>query len=241
MGFADLFTAHRCKVSRAEWRRRGKFESRAPWCLRWRARNTAPAKLCSAADSAGSLAQDCNGVPCFGMYEATSSTEDSAAIPPPRLHWGWVLALSLVTGFLFYGVWLIVQSNWSRRARGKSIAFPMSIILCAAQVAFLFSAPDRYSHMIWAFGFIVTDNSSGVVAVCWLIAIVLRIVNLLILRGELNEPLSVEVPGWELSGLMTILFGPFYFQYHLRDYQGAILSRELRRGISQPPENRPQS
>ncbi len=162
------------------------------------------------------------------MYETTSANEKGVSIPPPRLHWGWVLALSLCTAFLFYGAWLIVQSNWSRRARGKSVAFPMSIILCAAQLGSIFALPGYYHHTLLVFGFVIADTSSSLLAGCWVIAILLRIANLFILRAELmNEPISML-----LSGPMTFFFGPIYFQYHLRDYQGRPVKRVQGLGIS---------
>lgn len=43
---------------------------------------------------------------------------------PPRLHWRWVLALSILTLGVFGSVWLFVQANWIRKMReGKSTAF----------------------------------------------------------------------------------------------------------------------
>lgn len=169
------------------------------------------------------------------MYETANATETRVpSITPPRLHWGWVLALTFATGFLFYGVWIIVQGNWSRRVRGKSIAFPLSIVLCAAQLGFLIAArpESQYYRWIMIFGFMITENANALVAVFWLVAIFLRIANLFILRSELmNEPISIS-----LSGVMTFLFGPIYFQYHLRDYQGAPLKGL---GLSQPRENTP--
>jgi hypothetical protein len=169
----------------------------------------------------------------FRMYETTNATKRGVSIPPPRLHWGWVVALGFVTAFLFYGVWLIVQSSWSRRARGKSVAFPMSIVLCAAQLGFLFAGPSQSRPIIWIFGFVISDKASALVAVFWLIAIILRIANLFILRSELmNEPISIH-----LSAPMTFFFGPIYFQYHLRDYQGAPLKELQGLGLSQPSQD----
>jgi hypothetical protein len=66
-----------------------------------------------------------------------------------------------------------------------------------------------------------------------LIAIILRIANLFILRSELmNEPISIH-----LSAPMTFFFGPIYFQYHLRDYQGAPLKELQGLGLSQPSQD----
>lgn len=151
----------------------------------------------------------------FRMHEITNATQKGVSIPPPRLHWGWVLALNLITALLFYGVWLMVQSNWSRRARGRSVAFPISIVLFAAQLGLLFLNPSN-GGMIVVLGFVISTKASDLVALFWLIAVLLQISNLFILRRELmNKPISIH-----LSGLATLFFGPVYFQYHLRNYQG---------------------
>ncbi len=134
-------------------------------------------------------------------------------IPAPRLHWIWVLVLGLLTGFIFPWVWLIVQSNWSRRVRGRSVAFPLAIGLLIAQLCFLFAGESGGGFLI-LFGFYIGGSANGVIAGLWLVAVALRITNVFILRSELqSEPISIP-----LSVVMTLLFGPIYFQYHLRDY-----------------------
>ena len=162
----------------------------------------------------GTIGPNRYGADPLAMNEAAS------ALRPPRLHWGWVLALNFLTLFQFYGMWLIVQSNWSRKVRGRSVAFPMAIVLLAAQLGFLFVLPDpdRYAHRFMIFGFWIAENSSGWVAICWLIAVSLPIANLFILRNELTKA-AVDVL---LSGPMTFFFGPVYFQYHLFDYEGPV-------------------
>ena len=162
----------------------------------------------------GTIGPNRYGADPLGMNETTG------ALQPPRLHWGWVLVLNFLTLFQFYGIWLIVQSNWSRRVRGRSVAFPMAIVLFAAQLGFLavLGDPDRYSYRFTIFGFWISENSSGWVAICWLIAVSLRIANLFILRNELTKaPIDLL-----LSGLMTFFLGPVYFQYHLFDYEGSV-------------------
>jgi len=142
-------------------------------------------------------------------YTAMETCVKRPTVEPPRLHWGWVLALRPLTGGLSDYVLLIVESNWSRKMRGKSAALPMSIILFPAQVVLT---------VLLRLG---TGSPSESAVLWWPIAgALLWIPNLLTLRGELNELLSADVPGFSLSGPMSVLLGPVYFQYHLRDYQG---------------------
>jgi hypothetical protein len=168
------------------------------------------------------------------MNEAAIPTATRVSIPPPRLHWGWLLALSFVTGFLFYGVWLIVQSNWARRTRGRSVAFPMAVALCAAQLAFMFVGDPSHGFVV-LYGFVLSGNGGDLAFVLWLIAILLRIVNFFVLRRELmNSPIFIS-----LSSPMTFFFGPIYFQYHLRNYRGIPLDGVQGLGLSQQSGNTP--
>ena len=171
--------------------------------------------------------------PLLNMQESPSATEEHPAVQPWRLHWGWVLALSIFTGLLFYGVWLIVQSHWSRKMRGRSLAFPLAIFLFAAQLGSIFLLPGHYYHLLCVFGFYITDNASDLYAAGWLFAILLRIAHLFILRAELSgNPISID-----LSKPMTFFFGPVYFQYHLQDYQGAPLEAIQGLGITRQPKH----
>jgi|ERR1700733_1938217 hypothetical protein len=148
---------------------------------------------------------------------------------PPRLHWGWVLALNLITRNLFGIVWLIVQANWVRKVRGKSTAFVLAIV---------------YGNMIPAMALVAfvggrmgaTEDSSWlnvVIAVGVLGIVVLWIATVFTLRAELSES-PIDIP---LGGVMTFLFGPIYFQYFLHDYEtgyGGKRAADGILGLSQP-------
>ena len=77
------------------------------------------------------------------------------------------------------------------------------------------------------FGFVIGDEAEWLAGFLWLSAIIFRIANLYVLRYELEgKPVSLT-----LSAIMTFFFGPIYFQYHLRDFQGDVVSelQELNR------------
>lgn len=150
-------------------------------------------------------------------YSPFSSTPSLRPMPkPPRLHWGWVLALMILTRGFFELAWLIVQSNWVRKVNGRSKAFVLSIVLaallptlfvllfCTAIVAALLGPVGRglipAAKETYLFGIVV-----------WL---VLRIWTVFQLRAELDvAPINIR-----LGFIPTLLLGTIYFQYHLHDY-----------------------
>jgi|HubBroStandDraft_1064217.scaffolds.fasta_scaffold48618_2 hypothetical protein len=136
---------------------------------------------------------------------------------PPRLHWGWVLALQFVTRGLFEWGWLIVQANWVRRVRGKSRAFPFAIALaCLLPLLILYVV-----FMAVLMRLLGAEFQTGVAFMVglWVISfVVLRLVTVYTLRAELQE----EPIGIPLGGVMTFFFGTVYFQYHLRDWDGSL-------------------
>jgi len=140
------------------------------------------------------------------------------AVPrPPRLHWGWVLALQIVTRGFFELAWLIVQANWVRKVRGRSRALPFSIALACLLPLMLFYV----LFMGVLMRLIGTEFQNGVaIAVgLWVISfVVLRLVTVFTLRSELEEE-PIAIP---LGGAMTFFFGTIYFQYHLRDWDGSL-------------------
>jgi hypothetical protein len=127
----------------------------------------------------------------------------------PSLHWGWVLALNVLTRNLFAIVWLIVQANWVRKVRGRSTAFRLAIAhLCFMPALFLFMT------IMQILG--IRDGSTlfGVIFILGLLTFFgLWVATVFTLRSELSEsPINLR-----LSGVMSLLFGPIYFQYFLHD------------------------
>jgi hypothetical protein len=139
----------------------------------------------------------------------TSSPYGAGAIPPPmyeprqpsppRLHWGWVLGLDLLTRNLFGGVWLVVQANWVRKVRGKSTAFVLAIVNCC-----IFPTLILIGFVGGMMG--ATEDSSWlniVIVIGGLGFLVLWFASVFTLRSELSEG-PIDIP---LSGAMTFFFG----------------------------------
>jgi hypothetical protein len=138
------------------------------------------------------------------------------AVPnPPRLHWGWVFGLSLITFSVFGQAWMIVQSVWVRKVYGHSKALPWAIAyICILPVLFVFG------FVMGILGVVLhIQNVEGIVNIAVLVGRLLIFALYLgaayTLRGEL-ESSPINIP---LSGVMTFFFGPVYFQYHLQDYE----------------------
>jgi len=141
--------------------------------------------------------------------------QEGTAMPsPPRLHWGWVLAICIVTLGVFAAVWMLVQSNWSRKVRGRSRAFVMGIIYwitipVGMLLVFMFALVGGFMHI---------DIQPGIEMLTMgmkLILYVLPVIWAFTLRSELEaDPI-----GMSLSGVMTFFFASIYFQYHLFDFE----------------------
>ena len=136
--------------------------------------------------------------------------------PPPRMHWGWVFALSILTRGLFSEIWLVVQANWIRRVTGRSEARTWAILnLCA--IPALVVAGILVGVVLGSQGFALAGQQRPWLAIEGVVGItvfVLHIVTVFKMRAEL-ESTPIAIP---LGPVMTFLFGGLYFQYFLRDW-----------------------
>jgi hypothetical protein len=134
--------------------------------------------------------------------ESTQTVEvpfDPRPVPkPPRLHWGVVLALQIVTFGTFGAVWLVVQAIWVKRMTGKSGGLVWAVMsLCAFPVAIVLLA--------------VASSVQGGVRILFF---VLHVATVFTLRSAMEDfPISIS-----LSGGLTFLLGTIYLQYHLHSY-----------------------
>jgi len=135
---------------------------------------------------------------------------------PPRLHWGWVLALCIVTFGLFIPVWLFVQALWVKKMTGRNTAFGWTL-------AYLLFLPGMIVDGI-LLGVVamiihtpVKSMTSGLEFLVRISVFVLSLFAIFTLKGELE----VEPIGIPLSGAMAFFFSAIYFQYHLWDYSVA--------------------
>ena len=149
-------------------------------------------------------------------YAYPSAPPLQRALPkPPRLHWGWVLALSVVTFGVFASVWLLVQANWIRKMRqGKSTGFWLALAnLLWLPFVFAFAMGVGVVAAL-----VPSSGTSGLVAAVGpfvrMGSFILYVCAVFVMRTEMEaDPIGIP-----LSGAMTFLFASFYFQYHLRDY-----------------------
>jgi preprotein translocase subunit SecY len=149
------------------------------------------------------------------FYAYPSAPPVVRAVPdPPRLHWGIVLALSIISFGIFGMAWMIVQANWVRKVRGRSKALPWAIAYAAALPAlFLFAifmgVLGAMFHLANVQAFVASAALLTRIAI-----FVLWIVSIYTLGNELNaDPINIP-----LSGILIFFFGPVYFQFHLFDY-----------------------
>ena len=176
------------------------------------------------------------------FYAYPSAPTVVRAVPnPPRLHWGWVFGLSVVTLGFFGMVWMIVQAAWVRKVRGRSKTLPWTIVYASI-------LPAVYLCAI-AFGIIGTLlHVQNVVAIAnaaepWVrIALfALFLIATYTLRNELCDD-PIDLP---LTGVMTFFFGAVYFQYHLFDYEVSDAVHQfrgpLRTDLEVPPPASPNS
>ena len=138
------------------------------------------------------------------------NSEENPNVPrPPALHWTLVLLLTICTAGLFVDIWIIVQALWARKVNPESSALALYF---AGIVASALGGVLNGLH-----------RSGGIAGVLFLAAIVLITVASFSVRDSLGRYItSVTGRATYLSGVMTILFGPIYFQYHMnriRSYQ----------------------
>lgn len=134
---------------------------------------------------------------------------------PPRMHWVWVLVLSIVTVGIFWPIWLVVQARWVKKATGNGRPFVWSmaylLFLCLMVIAAI--AGSVYlivtgRHDVYA------DFADKAANLERAVGFLLYIASVYMLKSAL-ESAPIKIP---LHGLIAFLFGPIYFQAYLRDY-----------------------
>ena len=134
---------------------------------------------------------------------------------PPRLHWAWVLVLTIVTAGIFWMIWLVVQARWVKNATGNSrpLAWALAYLIFVVGV------------LLVAFGggvfFILSGRHSQIAVFMDTLQNLRRAVGFLLYLASvfmLKNALEAQPIGISLHGLGTFCFGPIYFQSYLRDY-----------------------
>lgn len=135
---------------------------------------------------------------------------------PPRLHWGWVLLLTLLTRGFFGDIWLLVQAIWIRKVAGRNDLQRWAIVnVCKIPVGILIGAATGAAS---AHAGLTLNQSRGAIGLTagmyGLVVAVIYLVTIFRMRTALEEP-PIGIP---LGGVMTFFFGTLYFQYFLRDW-----------------------
>jgi preprotein translocase subunit SecY len=171
------------------------------------------------------------------FYAYPSAPPVVRAVPdPPRLHWGWVLLLWMITFGIFGSVWLIVQANWVRKVGGHSRTLPWAIVYASIlPVLFLFAI------FLGVLGVLLhLQNVQAIVAMAanWsrIAMLLLWILTVYMLGNELNED-PIDIP---LNNVMIFFFGPVYFQYHLYNYKVSDAVHQFRGPLRTDLESTPE-
>ncbi|HEY0306869.1 MAG TPA: hypothetical protein VGB94_01790 [Acidobacteriaceae bacterium] len=135
--------------------------------------------------------------------------QPNSAPIPPRLHWGWVLGLAIVTGGLFSFFWLLMQADWAKKFK-ESKALPLSIGLLIAWITALIA----YFGMLLFRGSALATATAFVYILVALAQFILYLATIYTLRSTLQHPAI----GIRLGPVMTFFFSSIYFQYHLMKY-----------------------
>ena len=140
-----------------------------------------------------------------------------AATTPPRLHWGFVLVLNIITFGFFGAIWLVVQSVWAKRMTGNGKALAVAIV--NACVLPLFFVSSVVLGVVDAATGHTADAASQLTVLtqgCFKSSLSrLTSGNGLHVAFTARRATRCELP---LGGAATFFFGPIYFQYHLSDY-----------------------
>jgi GYF domain 2 len=132
---------------------------------------------------------------------AGQATPAANVNPPPNLHWGLVLLLTIITCGIFGIIWLFVEAAWVKKVRSTSraIFYLIGYVALAFTAGFIDSAEAR-------------NPASGLLQ---LGAIVLYLCAAFSMRGDIEDYYNTEENiSLSLSGVMTFFFNVFYFQYH---------------------------
>lgn len=154
------------------------------------------------------------------------------AVPaPPRLHWGWVLVLSVVTLGVFGMVWMVVVGWWIKKATNQAAAFWWSLVyMLVVPLGLVLGVAGAVMTRIAGNTLAVVDFRTISTALIRLASFLLYLVAAFGTKSLLEVP-PIDIP---LSGVMTFLFAPIYFQYHLHDYSVEGKVAEQLSGFGEP-------
>lgn len=137
------------------------------------------------------------------------------AAPPPKLHWGLLLVLSIVTIGIFAVIWLFVQAVWIRKVQPNSKALFYLIGYIAA-----------------TFGSAALEGKP-LAAMLSLGGLVLFLVAVFSMRSEIQDEFAkINPAGRAVSGVMTFFFNTIYFQYVLNEFRETVENNAIAAGAT---------
>jgi len=133
--------------------------------------------------------------------------------PPPNLHWGICLLLSIVTCGIFSVVWIMVEAFWVKKVQPASKAVTyFSIVIGLWVLSFVLSISGTVSAARTGHADSSLQGIQGIITIGYAI---LWIVGAFSMRDSIEEHFnSAEPIGLSLNGVMTFFFNVWYFQYH---------------------------
>jgi hypothetical protein len=151
--------------------------------------------------------------PVAGAPAAYAAPAVSPYPPPPNLHWGICVLLSIVTCGIFSVVWIMVEAFWVKKVQPTSKAVTyFSIVIGLWALSFVLSISGGVSAARTGH----TDSSlQAIQGIITLGYAIVWIVGAFSMRDSIEEHFnSAEPIGLSLSGVMTFFFNVWYFQYH---------------------------
>jgi hypothetical protein len=131
----------------------------------------------------------------------------AANVPvPPKLHWGWVLLLTIVTFGLFYVVWSFVQAVWVRRIDRESNALKLLIAYLVITVIGEAVADIAGNNL----PLVIIGSLVSLIGMSVMVAAYFSMRRSLIAYYNSVEPIGLKLSWW-----MTLIFNLLYLQYHL--------------------------
>lgn len=133
--------------------------------------------------------------------------------PPPSLHWGVCILLTVITCTLFCWVWAFVQAVWMRKVQPNSKA--LVIYSVAAGFWLLSVCFGLFYGATHGMEGIASANFRAILVLFRLVIAAVAITGNFNLASSIEEHFNTAEPiGLSLNGVMTFFFGVLYFQYH---------------------------
>lgn len=147
---------------------------------------------------------------------SADAMEQTTSVPileepiPPKLHWAWVLALSILTLGIFYYAWMIVQGNWARKYDRSNT----TLLLYVAGVTILIV------DLVFDINMDAGSLDAKLEPLIRIFAAILIVPAHFRLKDSIAEySKKVGGPWLNPSGVLTFFFAPVYLQYQMNEVE----------------------